>query len=262
MFKKHIEYLRDNPQQRWFKRKIWGWGWVPVTWQGWLTTLAYAALASFLALMREESIAGDPDSGSNFLVLGLPFILLTAAFVSIAYWKGERPAWQWGLQSGENRAGRTESGTRYTFPMTTISPWINFNGNAEEAFTFYKSVFGGEFTNMVRFKDVAGPELPVAEDDADKLMQIVLPISGSNALIGNDVPAFMGAVSENENRSKIRVLVESKEEAERICNGLSAGGQVEVPLGESAWGTCFSMFRDKYGIEWVVESSAARPAEA
>ena len=137
--------------------------------------------------------------------------------------------------------------------MTTLSPWINFNGNAEEAFTFYKSVFCGDFTKITRFKDVAGPESPVAEQEANKIMQIVLPIGAGSMLIGNDVPAFMGTVSENENRSKIHVAVESREEAERIFSGLSAGGQVEVPPGDSPTGTYFSMFRDAYGIEWIVE---------
>jgi PhnB protein len=139
--------------------------------------------------------------------------------------------------------------------MTTLSPWINFNGNAEEAFNFYKSVFGGEFAKVVRFKDVAGPELPIGDAEADKIMQIVLPISGSNMLIGNDVPTFMGKVSESENRSKIHVSLDSKEEADKIFNGLSAGGQVDGPIGESPWNTYAGMFRDKYGIEWIVEFS-------
>ena len=137
--------------------------------------------------------------------------------------------------------------------MTTINPWINFNGNAEEAFNFYKSVFGGEFTKVIRFKDIAGSEFSVGESDANKIMQIILPIDGANMLIGNDVPEFMGKVSENENRSKIHVGAGSKEEAEKVFNGLSAGGQAEVPMSNSAWGTYFGMFRDKYGIEWIVE---------
>lgn len=136
--------------------------------------------------------------------------------------------------------------------MATINPYINFNGNAEEAFNFYKSVFGGEFTNIVRFKDIAGPEFPIPENDADKLMRIVLPIGG-NTLIANDVPEALGPVSENENRSKISVSTESREEADRIFAGLSVGGTVEMPLDESPWGTYFAMFRDKYGIEWTIE---------
>lgn len=97
MFKKYVDYFRNNPNRYWFKRKIWGWGWVPVTWQGWLTTLLYVALILLLVLNREEPIPGNPDSGSNFLVLGLPIILLTVAYIFIAYKKGEKPKWQWGL---------------------------------------------------------------------------------------------------------------------------------------------------------------------
>ncbi len=134
----------------------------------------------------------------------------------------------------------------------TISPWINFNGNAEEAFNFYKSVFGGEFTKVTRFKDIATAEFPVGDADANKIMQIVLPIGGS-MLIGNDVPSFMGKTNENENRSKIKVDAESKEEAEKIFNGLSQGGQVEAQPEDSGEGAYFGMFRDKYGIEWIVE---------
>jgi PhnB protein len=137
--------------------------------------------------------------------------------------------------------------------MRTINPWINFNGNAEEAFTFYKSVFGGEFTKIIRFKDLASDEFPIAENDAHKLMYIALPIGKSNVLIANDVPEFMGRVNESENRSKILVGAESKEEADQIFNGLSAGGNVEGPIGEGPWGTYAGMFRDKYGIEWIIE---------
>ncbi len=136
--------------------------------------------------------------------------------------------------------------------MPTINPYISFNGNAEEAFTFYKSVFGGEFSKVMRFKDLASAEFVVPESDANKIMLIELPV-GPTVLRANDVPASMGRVSENENRSKIAVVAESREEAEKIFTGLSAGGAVEMPMGESPWGTYFAMFRDKYGIEWTVE---------
>jgi PhnB protein len=136
--------------------------------------------------------------------------------------------------------------------MATINPYINFNGNAEEAFNFYKSVFGGEFTNVVRFKDLEGPEFPVPAEDANKIMRIVLPIGG-DTLIANDVPEGMGTVNENENRSKIAVSAETKEEADKIFSGLSEGGAVEMPMDESPWGTYFAMFRDRFGIEWTVE---------
>ena len=115
--------------------------------------------------------------------------------------------------------------------MATINPWINFNGNAEEAFNFYKSVFGGEFTKVPFF---------------------ALPI-GKNILIANDVPESMGRVNENENRSKISVSAESKEEADKVFNGLSAGGQVEMPIADSPWGSYFGMFSYKFGIEWTVD---------
>lgn len=137
--------------------------------------------------------------------------------------------------------------------MATINPWINFNGNAEEAFTFYKSVFGGEFTKIVRFKDIAGSEVQIPETEAQKIMLITLPIGKNSSLTGNDVPSFMGTVNENENRSKILVHVDSKKEADSIFNGLSVGGQVEGPMGDSPWGTYCGMLRDKYGIEWLIE---------
>lgn len=137
--------------------------------------------------------------------------------------------------------------------MRAINPWINFNGNAEEAFTFYKSVFGGQFTKLVRFKELAGPNFPIPESELIKIMTIALPIGKHNVLLANDVPSFMGTVNENENRSKIALSAESREEADKIFTGLSAGGSVEGPIGDSPWGTYAGMFRDKYGIEWIVE---------
>lgn len=137
--------------------------------------------------------------------------------------------------------------------MAVMNVHINFNGNAEEAFLFYRSVFGGEFSRLLRFKDIAGPEFPVAEEEANNIMSIVLPIGEKNVLIANDVPAFMGKVNENEHRSKISISAESKEEADKLYTGLSAGGKIEMPISNSPWGTYFGMFRDKYGIEWIIE---------
>src|SRR6185503_7273386 len=137
--------------------------------------------------------------------------------------------------------------------MALINPHINFNGNAEEAFTFYKLVFGGEFAKVVRFKDLASPEYPVAETDKNKIMLITLPIGKNNMLMANDVPEVMGKVNENENRSKISITTESKEEADKLFNGLSAGGQIEGQMGDGPWGSYAGMFRDKYGIEWIIE---------
>ena len=136
--------------------------------------------------------------------------------------------------------------------MALINPHINFNGNAEEAFTFYKSVFGGEFARIMRFRDLSSPEFPVAENEANKIMHIALPI-GKNILMGNDVPEILGRVNENENRSKIAISAESREEADELFKGLSEGGQIEMPIADSPWGSYFGMFRDKYGIEWMVD---------
>jgi PhnB protein len=136
--------------------------------------------------------------------------------------------------------------------MALINPHINFNGNAEEAFNFYKSVFGGEFAMVMRFKDLSNPEFQVSENEANKIMHIALPI-GQNVLMANDVPEFMGKVNENENRSKISISAESREEADKLFTGLSADGSVEMPIGDSPWGSYFGMFRDKFGIEWMVD---------
>lgn len=136
--------------------------------------------------------------------------------------------------------------------MALINPHINFNGNAEEAFHFYKSVFGGEFSSIIRFKDLANAEFPISEHEENKIMHIALPI-GQNILMANDVPEMMGRVNENENRSKISVSAKSKDEADILYKGLSEGGQIEMPISDSPWGSYFGMFRDKYGIEWMVE---------
>jgi PhnB protein len=136
--------------------------------------------------------------------------------------------------------------------MAQINPHINFNGNAEEAFNFYQAVFGGEFAKIMRFKDLASAEFPVAENEANKIMHIALPI-GKSILMANDVPEILGRTNENENRSKIVISAESKEEADKLFNGLSAGGQIEMPIADSPWGSYFGMFRDKYGIEWMVD---------
>ncbi len=137
--------------------------------------------------------------------------------------------------------------------MAQLNPYIHFNGNAEEAFNFYKSVFGGEFAMISRFKDFAMPEHPIAENEANKIMHIALPIGKSSVLMASDTPEFMGRQNENENRSKISISAESKEEADKLFTGLSAGGKIEMPIDNSPWGSYFGMFRDKYGIEWMVD---------
>lgn len=138
--------------------------------------------------------------------------------------------------------------------MAQINPYIHFNGNAEEAFTFYKSVFGGEFAMIIRFKDMPGsPAGSFSESEANKIMHIALPIGKSDVLMASDTPESLGKHNENETRSKISISAESREEADNLFKGLSEGGQIEVPIADSPWGSYFGMFRDKYGIEWMVD---------
>ena len=137
--------------------------------------------------------------------------------------------------------------------MAQINPYIHFNGNAEEAFTFYKSVFGGDFAMVMRFKDMNIPESIATESEANKIMHIALPIGKHDILMGSDSPIALGTHNLNETRSKISISAESKEEADQLFNGLSEGGQIEMPIEDSPWGSYFGMFRDKYGIEWMIE---------
>jgi PhnB protein len=139
--------------------------------------------------------------------------------------------------------------------MAQINPHINFNGNAEEAFLFYQSVFGGTFSKIIRFKEMAGPGFSIHKNEEEKLMHIALPI-GNNMLMGNDVPSILGTVNEQENRSKIAINASTKEEADHLFNGLSKEGQVEIPLQLNPDGSYFGMFRDKYGIEWMINIEA------
>lgn len=137
--------------------------------------------------------------------------------------------------------------------MAQLNPYIHFNGNAEEAFTFYQSVFGGEFTRVIRFKDFVNEQFQVPEHEANKLMNISLPISDGSSLIGSDVPEMMGRVNENDNRNTIYINTGSREEADKLFNGLSAGGKVEMPIEDGPFGSYFGMFTDKYGVEWMVD---------
>lgn len=137
--------------------------------------------------------------------------------------------------------------------MASIHPYIHFNGNAEEAFTFYKSVFGTDFTTILRFKDMHSEGAPNFENEADKIMHIALTIGKHSLLMGSDTPELLGKHSEMETRSKISIRCDSKEEANHLFNGLSADGQIEMPIEDSPWGSYFGMFRDKFGIEWMVD---------
>ncbi|OWW23149.1 VOC family protein [Zobellia sp. OII3] len=137
--------------------------------------------------------------------------------------------------------------------MALINPYLNFNGNTEEAFTFYKSVFGGEFAMIVRFKDMPHHESPLSETDANKLMHIALPIGKGNVLMATDFLESMGQKMIEGNRYSVSISAESKAEADKLFNGLSAGGKIEMPIADSPWGSYFGLFKDKFGIQWMVD---------
>jgi PhnB protein len=136
--------------------------------------------------------------------------------------------------------------------MARINPYIHFNGNAEEAFGFYRSVFGGAFAKVLRYRDLSSPEYPIPENNANRLMHIALPIGKTDLLLGSDVLEMMGQVTENDNRNTIFINAESREEADKLFNGLSAGGKIEMPMAHGPFGAYFGMFADKYGIEWMI----------
>ncbi len=133
--------------------------------------------------------------------------------------------------------------------MTTVNTYLNFNGNTEEAFNFYKSVFGGEFIALQRFKDTPDADkMPVSEQQ--KIMHVALPI-GANILMGTDVGTTMPQVTFGTN-SSICISPASEEEAKKLFNGLSAGGKIGMPLEKMFWGALFGFLTDKFGVQWMV----------
>jgi PhnB protein len=138
--------------------------------------------------------------------------------------------------------------------MGTVNPYLNFNGNTEEAFNFYKSVFGGEFLAVMRFKDNAECG-QVSEADKERIMHIALPIGNGNVLMATDALESMGQKLTFGNNFYIALAPESKEEAERLFNGLSAGGKIEMPLQDMFWGAYYGSFADKFGVQWMVNYS-------
>jgi len=137
--------------------------------------------------------------------------------------------------------------------MPTINPHLHFNGNTEEAFLFYKTVFGGEIKKIIRFKELSTEGFSFPEEELNKIMHISLSIGNNSTISGSDVPSMLGTVNENENRSKITITANSKQEAEALFNGLSEGAAIECELGQSPWDSYFGSLRDKYGIEWMIE---------
>ncbi len=137
--------------------------------------------------------------------------------------------------------------------MARLNPYIHFNGNAEEAFTFYKSVFGGEFAKVMRYKDIASARYPIAENDKSRLMHVALPIGKNTMLMGSDVLEMMGRVNESDNRNSISISADSRAEADQLFEGLSKHGSVEMPMADGPFGAYFGMLSDKFGVQWMIE---------
>jgi PhnB protein len=135
--------------------------------------------------------------------------------------------------------------------MPAINPYITFIDNCEKAFEFYKSVFGGEYAQIVRFKDMPMGDLKSAEQ-GEKIMHIGLPIGRGSILMGSDSTGAFGPKVNQGNNFSISVDTDSEDEAKKIFSGLSAGGNVTMPLDKAPWGALFGMFTDKFGINWMV----------
>lgn len=138
--------------------------------------------------------------------------------------------------------------------MTTLNVYLNFDGNCEEVFTFYRSVIGGEYSYLGRFKEV-----PPSEDnpgftaeEGEKIMHISLPISKETILMGSDIVGEWAKQFKPGNNFSLSLTADSKEEADRLFNGLSKGGRVLMPMASTFWGDYFGTFTDKFGINWMI----------
>jgi PhnB protein len=135
--------------------------------------------------------------------------------------------------------------------MATVNPYLNFSGNTEEAFNFYKSVFGTEFSGLMRFKDSPGGD-KMPPDLQDKIMHMALPVGNGVVLMATDMIESMGQILKPGNNFSLSVSPESEEEAHHFFDGLSAGGKIEAPFKKEFWGAYFGMFTDKFGIRWMI----------
>lgn len=147
--------------------------------------------------------------------------------------------------------------------MATVNPYLTFHGNCEEAFHLYKSVFGGEFTNWSKFNEMPPMEgaPPMSEKEGNLIMHVSLPISAETILMGSDSSETFGQATVIGNNYSVSINTDSKEEADKIYNGLSEGGKIEMPLQETFWGAYFGMFSDKFGVQWMVNFDAQPPTQ-
>ena len=142
--------------------------------------------------------------------------------------------------------------------MAIINPHLSFQGNCEEAFNFYKSVFGGDFSALNRYKDMPpNPEHPLLEVDKEKIMHIALPLSKETVLMGGDAPESIHKVITAGNNFGLSVRVDTLEEAERILAHLAMGGKVFMPIAKAFWGDYFGMVTDKFCYDWMISCKIA-----
>ncbi len=142
--------------------------------------------------------------------------------------------------------------------MVKLNIYLNFVGNTEEAFNFYKSVFGGEFNKLVRFKDMTMEGVDIPPEDQNKIMYIDLPMGKDSILMATDTLESLGQKLVQGNNIYISVHPESREEAERIFGALSNGGTIEMPIADQPWGTYYGSFTDIFGVQWMVNYSSSQ----
>jgi PhnB protein len=172
--------------------------------------------------------------------------------------KAVRPAKKVAKKASSKKAATAKKET----PKTTISPYINFDGNCQEAFNFYKGIFGGQFGYVGRFKEMPSDpnQPPMPSDMGERIMHISLPISKETTLMGSDTAPGFGPPHQAGNNFAVSVTAASKSEADRIFNALGNGGQITMPIADTFWGSYFGMCTDKFGINWMM-SFDQRPAK-
>lgn len=136
--------------------------------------------------------------------------------------------------------------------MKAANPYLNFNGNTEEAFNFYKTVFGGEFLGLLRFRDFGETGMQVPEGDWDKIAHVALPLGNTNILMGTDVLESQGQTLTIGNNVYFNLEADSDEEADRLFNALADGGRVEMPLQKTEWAEKYGICADPFGVQWMV----------
>jgi PhnB protein len=136
-----------------------------------------------------------------------------------------------------------------------LHTYLNFAGDAEEALEFYRSVFGGEFSSLVRFRDLPMEGVDIPEEDADKIMHVSLPIGDEDVLMASDALESLGQGLVRGNDAYVSVHPPTREEADRIFEALSEDGEVEMPIADQVWGDYFGSFRDRFGVGWMVNHS-------